>query len=93
MRDLLAAHQVKLEITELEYDARHRGEVVSDIWLNSVNFTLPIEFSLFAYLYEVPLIQRCIPIDWQADACRWRAGEFNPATGASGCWPGNISCR
>ncbi len=78
---------------ELEYDARHRGEVVSDIWLNSVNFTLPIEFSLFAYLYEVPLIQRCIPIDWQADACRWRAGEFNPATGASGCWPGNISCR
>ena len=58
----------------------HRGEVVSDIWLNSVNFTLPIEFSLFAYLYEVPLIQRCIPIDWQADACRWRAGEFNPAT-------------
>lgn len=80
MRDLLAAHQVKLEIEELEYDAWHRGEVVSDIWLNSVNFTLPIEFSLFAYLYEVPLIQRCIPIDWQADACRWRAGEFNPAT-------------
>ncbi len=65
---------------ELEYDARHRGEVVSDIWLNSVNFTLPIEFSLFAYLYEVPLIQRCIPIDWQEDASRWRAGEFNPAT-------------
>lgn len=80
MRDPLAAHQVKLEIQELEYDAWHRGEVVSDIWLNSVNFTLPIEFSLFAYLYEVPLIQRCIPIDWQADACRWRAGEFNPAT-------------
>ena len=80
MRDLLAAHQVKLEIQELEYDAWHRGEVVSDIWLNSVNFTLPIEFSLFAYLYEVPLIQRCIPIDWQEDASRWRAGEFNPAT-------------
>ncbi|MFM3286897.1 HTH-type transcriptional regulator SgrR [Klebsiella quasivariicola] len=80
MRDLLAAHQVKLEIQELEYDAWHRGEVVSDIWLNSVNFTLPIDFSLFAYLYEVPLIQRCIPIDWQEDASRWRAGEFNPAT-------------
>ncbi len=26
MRDLLAAHQVKLEIQELEYDAWHRGE-------------------------------------------------------------------
>ncbi len=71
MRDLLAAHQVKLEIRGWS-TMRHRGEVVSDIWLNSVNFTLPIEFSLFAYLYEVPLIQRCIPIDWQADACRWQ---------------------
>jgi SgrR family transcriptional regulator len=28
---------------ELEYEW-HRGEVVSDIWLNSANFTLPIDF-------------------------------------------------
>lgn len=67
--------------------------MVSDIWLNSVNFTLPIEFSLFAYLYEVPLIQRCIPIDWQADACRWQQESLIRPHGASGCWPGNISCR
>ncbi|MDA3991166.1 HTH-type transcriptional regulator SgrR [Klebsiella aerogenes] len=80
MRALLAEHQVKLNIQELEYDDWHRGETVSDIWLNSVNFTLPIDFSLFAYLYEVPLMHHCIPIDWEADANRWRAGEFNPAT-------------
>lgn len=80
MRALLAEHRVKLNIQELEYDDWHRGETVSDIWLNSVNFTLPIDFSLFAYLYEVPLIHHCIPIDWEADANRWRAGEFNPAT-------------
>ncbi|MGR7058257.1 HTH-type transcriptional regulator SgrR [Klebsiella aerogenes] len=80
MRALLAEHQVRLNIQELEYDGWHRGETVSDIWLNSVNFTLPIDFSLFAYLYEVPLMHHCIPIDWEADANRWRAGEFNPAT-------------
>ncbi|EPO6660401.1 TPA: HTH-type transcriptional regulator SgrR [Klebsiella aerogenes] len=80
MRALLAENQVKLNIQELEYDDWHRGETVSDIWLNSVNFTLPIDFSLFAYLYEVPLMHHCIPIDWEADANRWRAGEFNPAT-------------
>ncbi len=80
MLALLAEHQVKLNIQELEYDDWHRGETVSDIWLNSVNFTLPIDFSLFAYLYEVPLMHHCIPIDWEADANRWRAGEFNPAT-------------
>ncbi|MGE0971894.1 HTH-type transcriptional regulator SgrR [Klebsiella sp. WOUb02] len=80
MATLLAEHQVRLEIRELEYAEWHRGEVVSDIWLNSANFTLPIDFSLFAWLYEVPLIRHCIPIDWQEDAGRWHAGELNPAT-------------
>ena len=80
MATLLAEHQVKLEIHELEYQEWHRGEVVSDVWLNSANFTLPIDFSLFAWLYEVPLIRNCIPIDWEQDAARWRAGELNPAT-------------
>lgn len=80
MATLLAEHQVKLEVQELEYQEWHRGEVVSDVWLNSANFTLPIDFSLFAWLYEVPLIRNCIPIDWEQDAARWRAGELNPAT-------------
>ena len=80
MAALLAEHQVKLEIQELEYQEWHRGEVVSDVWLNSANFTLPIDFSLFAWLYEVPLIRNCIPIDWEQDAARWRAGDLNPAT-------------
>ena len=77
MEALLAAHQVKLVIQEVDYDEWHRGEVVSDIWLNSANFTLPLDFSLFAYLYEVPLIRHCIPIDWEQDAQRWRAGELS----------------
>lgn len=76
---LLAEHQVSLEINEVDYDEWHRGEVVSDIWLNSANFTLPLDFSLFSHLYEVPLIQNCIPIDWQRDAASWRAGELNLA--------------
>jgi len=80
MKALLAEHQVKLDIKELEYEEWHRGEVVSDVWLNSANFTLPLDFSLFAYLYEVPLIRHCIPADWEGDACRWRAGELDPAT-------------
>ena len=80
MATLLAEHQVKLEIQELEYQEWHRGEVGSDVWLNSANFTLPIDFSLFAWLYEVPLIRNCVPIDWEQDAARWRAGELNPAT-------------
>ncbi|WAH54089.1 HTH-type transcriptional regulator SgrR [Pseudescherichia vulneris] len=79
MSALLAAHQVTLHIQEVDYDEWHSGDAVSDIWLNSANFTLPLDFSLFTHLYEVPLLQKCIPRDWQADATQWRAGEMNLA--------------
>lgn len=79
MSAMLAAEGVKLEIVEVDYDEWHRGDIVSDIWLNSVNFTLPLDFSLFSHLYEVPLLQNCIPRDWQQDAAEWRAGEMNLA--------------
>ena len=79
MSALLAAHQVTLHIQEVDYEEWHSGDAVSDIWLNSANFTLPLDFSLFTHLYEVPLLQKCIPRDWQADATQWRAGEMNLA--------------
>jgi SgrR family transcriptional regulator len=79
MSTLLAAEGVKLEVQEVDYDEWHRGDIVSDIWLNSVNFTLPLDFSLFSHLYEVPLLQNCIHRDWQQDAAEWRAGEMNLA--------------
>ncbi len=71
MTELLAEQGVKLIVQEIDYAEWHQGEAESDIWLNSVNFTMPLEYSLFAQLYEVPLIQKCIPGDWQGDARRW----------------------
>ncbi len=79
MGKLLAEEGVTLNIQEVEYDEWHRGDAVSDIWLNSANFTLPLDFSLFSHLFEIPLIQQCIARDWQADAAQWRAGEMNLA--------------
>ncbi|WP_241178308.1 HTH-type transcriptional regulator SgrR, partial [Enterobacter asburiae] len=79
MTRLLAAEGVRLEVREVDYDEWHQGEIASDIWLNSANFTLPLDFSLFSHLYEVPLIQHCIDRDWQQDAALWRAGEMNLA--------------
>ena len=34
---------------------------------------------MFSYLYEVPLILHCVPIDWEQDAERWRAGALPQA--------------
>lgn len=79
MASILEEHHVKLVIQEVDYNEWHQGEIVSDIWLNSANFTLPLEFSLFAHLFETPLMQHCVPIDWQADARCWQAGELNHA--------------
>lgn len=73
MTELLAELGVRLIVQEIDYAEWHQGETESDIWLNSVNFTMPLEYSLFAQLYEVPLIQKCIPIDWQGDARRWHS--------------------
>ncbi len=79
MAALLAEHGVELKIDEVDYETWHKGEHTSDFWLNSANFTLPLDFSLFAHLYEVPLIQQCIPHQWPEQARRWRSGELSPS--------------
>ena len=77
---LLAGQGVKVEINEVDYTEWHQGETVSDLWLNSVNFTLPLNFSLFANFYETPLMQKCVPLNWQQDAESWRAGALDLPT-------------
>ena len=72
LRPLLAQHNVRLITREVEYESWHQGAAESDVWLGSVNFTLPLEYALFAQLYEIPLLHHCVPIDWEADAARWR---------------------
>ncbi|ROR05184.1 HTH-type transcriptional regulator SgrR [Erwinia sp. JUb26] len=69
---ILAAHGVELITQELDYESWYQGNADSDIWLGSANFTLPLEFSLFSLLYEMPLMHHCVPIDWQQDAQQWR---------------------
>ena len=76
---LLAAHGVRLIVQEIDYASWHHGEAESDIWLGSANFTLPLGFSVFALLYELPLLQHCIDIDWQGDAARWRQQQLTLA--------------
>ncbi len=86
MQQILASHQVTMEIKEISYDQWHKGEIESDIWLNSANFTLPLDFSLLralvrstpaATLYSARLASRRSPL------AQWRdkSGELVPATG------------
>ncbi|VTR26370.1 HTH-type transcriptional regulator sgrR [Serratia fonticola] len=83
---LLAEQGIKLNVQVVDYEAWHKGKAQSDLWLGSANFTLPLEFSLFATLYELPLIQHCLTEDIAQDAAQWRENslsmaEFLPAPG------------
>lgn len=76
---LLAEHGVTLHVREVTYTQWHQGEGQSDIWLNSANFTQPLEFSLFAHCYETLLIRQALNIDWPAEVSRWRAHQLDMA--------------
>ncbi|QUG77153.1 HTH-type transcriptional regulator SgrR [Erwinia sp. E602] len=79
LRPILASHGVDLITQEIGYEAWHNGEAESDLWLGSANFTLPLEFSVFSLLYEIPLLQHCVPRDWQQDARQWRDKQLDLA--------------
>ncbi|KAA9002617.1 HTH-type transcriptional regulator SgrR [Affinibrenneria salicis] len=76
MATLLARHHVELQVKQVSYEQWHQGEAVSDMWLATANFYLPLEFSLFALLYEIPLLQRCLKRDLNEEALRWRADSL-----------------
>lgn len=86
MQQILASHQVTLEIKEISYDQWHEGEIESDIWLNSANFTLPLDFSLFAHLCDgaaAPTLYSDRLASRRRPLAQWRnePGELVPATG------------
>ena len=76
---VLAAAGITLVMQEVSYETWVNGDAESDLWLGSVNFTQPLAFSLFAGLYELPLLRHCLEDDLPAAAEKWRAGELPPA--------------
>ncbi|MEI7347442.1 HTH-type transcriptional regulator SgrR [Dickeya chrysanthemi] len=80
MGRLLASHGVTLTLRSLEFDAWRQGDEASDLWLGSANFYLPLEFSLFAMLYELPLLRHCLGEDeLEHTAHQWRQGALSLA--------------
>ncbi|BDH47136.1 HTH-type transcriptional regulator SgrR [Salmonella enterica subsp. enterica serovar Choleraesuis] len=79
MQTILAEHGVELIIQEVSYEEWYQGERNSDVWLNSANFTQPLDFSLFAHCFETPLIHRALKLDWQHDVTLWREKRLDLA--------------
>ncbi|MGT3178308.1 HTH-type transcriptional regulator SgrR [Yersinia enterocolitica] len=76
---LLADQGVNLKIHVVDYTQWYQGDAQSDMWLGSANFYLPLEFSLFATLYELPLLQYCLDEELHQDVELWRNNTLQMA--------------
>ncbi len=54
IKKILSDYDIELSIQVLDYEQWYYGDAKSDIWLATVNFYKPLEFSIFAALYELP---------------------------------------
>lgn len=57
MQRVLAEAGVELELIELDYERWATGEAEADLWLGTVNFPVPEEWNVGAWLLGMPLLK------------------------------------
>jgi SgrR family transcriptional regulator len=79
LREVLARLGIELIINKLDYADWYRGAAASDLWLGSANFFPPLEFSLFATLYDMPLLHQCrqAETEFTDEARQWREQQLS----------------
>ena len=68
---------VELKINIIDYDDWFNGNGESDIWLATANFFKPLEFSIFATLYEMPLLRQCLNNPLSNELNLWRNNQLD----------------
>lgn len=77
MKRVLKTQGVDLKINIVDYPEWFNGTVESDIWLATANFFKPLEFSIFATLYEMPLLRKCLGSTLSEALSKWRRQELH----------------
>ncbi|MGH1473499.1 SgrR family transcriptional regulator [Yersinia proxima] len=67
MTHILAAQGIKLDIIELDYTSWAKGEAKADLWLGTVNFAVPEEWNVGAWLLGSQLLRQSITGGYDAD--------------------------
>ncbi|CQJ55477.1 SgrR family transcriptional regulator [Yersinia enterocolitica] len=60
MTHILAAQGIKLDMIELDYTSWAKGEAKADLWLGTVNFAVPEEWNVGAWLLSSQLLRQSI---------------------------------
>ncbi|HEY0210682.1 HTH-type transcriptional regulator SgrR [Acerihabitans sp.] len=79
LAEVLARQEIALVVNTVDYADWHNGEAASDIWLGSANFYLPLDYSLFASFYEMPLMHQCLPAGLDLALEEWRGSGLSMA--------------
>ncbi|KAA1194946.1 HTH-type transcriptional regulator SgrR [Photorhabdus heterorhabditis] len=77
LQTILTKCRVELKINIVDYDTWFNGNAESDLWLATANFYNPLEFSLFATLYEMPLLKKCLGDNLDEEISQWRRQELS----------------
>ncbi|CAG9413151.1 MULTISPECIES: HTH-type transcriptional regulator SgrR [Providencia] len=77
MKRVLETQGVELKINIVDYDDWFNGNAESDIWLSTANFYKPLEFSIFATLYEMPLLRQCLGKSLDGELQLWRQQKLD----------------
>ncbi|MDQ5989593.1 HTH-type transcriptional regulator SgrR [Providencia stuartii] len=77
MKRVLKTQGVDLKINIVDYPEWFNGTIESDIWLATANFFKPLEFSIFATLYEMPLLRKCLGSTLSEALSKWRRQELH----------------
>ncbi|WP_350305031.1 HTH-type transcriptional regulator SgrR [Photorhabdus viridis] len=77
LQTILTKCGVELKINIVDYDTWFNGDAESDLWLSTANFYNPLEFSLFATLYEIPLLKKCLGDNLNKEVSQWRRQELS----------------
>ncbi|MDE8642184.1 HTH-type transcriptional regulator SgrR [Proteus mirabilis] len=72
IKKILSDYDIELSIQVLDYEQWYYGDAKSDIWLATVNFYKPLEFSIFSALYELPLFHQCMGERYEDALALWR---------------------
>ncbi|WAT01312.1 SgrR family transcriptional regulator [Rouxiella chamberiensis] len=72
MQKVLADKAIVLDIKELDYEQWANGTANVDLWLGTVNFPIPEEWNVGAWLLDMPLLKENISGGNSAVFERWR---------------------
>jgi SgrR family transcriptional regulator len=68
---------ISLKVQEISYQQWYDADAESDLWLGSATFAKPVDFSLIAHFFDMPIFQHCMQDNGENYLTEWRKGSLS----------------